>query len=119
MYNVKVDTAKKCLFITLEGFMQEDEVKKAADLVVSSLPKLPKGFTVVNDISQFKPASREAGEYIKLAQAAIFQKGVSKVIRVTGKSFVGKLQFERTKKEVNATYETVEVATMEDALKLL
>jgi len=119
MYDIKADVIKNCLFITLKGFFQPDEAKVAADKVISEAEKLGTGFTIINDISEFKPASEEAAAHIKRAQGAVAQKGVKKVIRIVGASVLGKFQFSRTQKEVHAGYESFEVATMEDALKLL
>ncbi|MBN2232369.1 MAG: hypothetical protein JW781_06055 [Deltaproteobacteria bacterium] len=81
--------------------------------------KLNTGFTIVNDISEFKPSSAEAAEHIKRAQGATFQKGVKRVIRIVGSALVSKMQFSRTQKEANVTYGTVEVGTAEEAQKLL
>lgn len=119
MYDIRADVKRHCLLITLRGFLQPDEAKEAADKVISEAEKLATGFTIVNDISEFKPASEEAAAHIKRAQGAMAAKGAKKVIRIVGASVLGKHQFNRTQKEAQAGYESIEVATMDDALKLL
>ncbi len=120
MFNVKVDTVKNCLFITMKGFMKDDEVKQVADSVIKEAGKLKKGFTVINDISEFSPGSKKGAEDIKKAQLVLFQKGVSKIIRVCSPGNVlSKWQFEKAQKDSGAGYEAVTVDNMDEAIKLI
>ncbi len=119
MYEITIDTTKNFMILTLKGFMQEEEIQEVATQVISGLDKLTPGFTVINDISEFKPATASASEIIKGAQLAVFKKGVGKVIRVEGDAALARLQFTRTQKEARATYEVIHTETMSEALKLL
>jgi hypothetical protein len=77
MYEVTVNTDKNYMVLILKGFMKDEEVKKAAEKVLSEADKLTPNFTVINDISDFKPTTPSAAEEIKKAQAALFRKSIS------------------------------------------
>ncbi len=119
MHEITFDTIKNYMVLTLKGFMQEEEIKEVAAKVISGIDTLTPGFTVINDISEFKPATASAAEVIKGTQAAVFNKGVGRVIRVEGDAALASMQFNRTQKEAKATYEVIHVGTMHEALKLL
>ena len=92
---------------------------EAAAKVLSEAEMLTPGFTIINDISDFKPTTASAAEEIKKTQAALFQKDIGKVIRIVGKSVIASMQFSRTQREAEALYEVIEVSSMDEALKLL
>jgi len=119
MYEVTANADKNYMILILKGFMKDEEVREAAAKVLSEADKLTPGFTVINDISELKPTTPSAAEEIKKAQAVLFKKGIGRVIRIVGKSVIASMQFSRTQKEAKASYEAVEVSTMEEALKLL
>ena len=118
MHDVKVDKINNRLYISLKGFIEDSEVKEASDKVIAAMSELKQGFVIINDISDFKPASKEGGIYIKKAQEEVIKKGASKVIRVVD-SVIGKLQFKRLSQEIGASYEVIEVQSLEDAEKYL
>jgi chaperonin cofactor prefoldin len=55
---------------------------------------------------------------MKRVQEILYKSGVKRVFRVVG-NIVSKMQFDRVQKEANADYETIEVKTIEDALKMI
>ncbi len=116
MYDIQADVGKNRLSLVLKGFMNVDETKAAAEEAVAQAKTLKSGFTVINDITEFKPSSAEGAEHIKWAQMEVQKMGVGRVIRVIGKSQLGKMQFERTQKD--AGYQADVAATMEEAEKL-
>jgi hypothetical protein len=114
MIEVRADVAKNYLYLRLEGILKSDELRMAGDKVIEEVKKLSPGFSVINDISKFKPADEKGTEEIKRTQEYVAKKEVKKYIRITGSS-VSKMQFQRTSAEVG--YKAVEVANMEEALK--
>lgn len=116
MFEIKADPKLNLLVLRLEGFMSDDQLKQASDKCVAEAGRLRAGFTVINDISQMKPASPTGAEHIKRAQASVISKGVGKIIRVT-QDQISRMQFNRTSREVG--YHAVEVNSLEEAYQLL
>ncbi len=119
MHKVTVNTTENYMILTLKGFMQEQELQTTATEVLAGADRLTPGFTVINDISEFKPATHASAVVPKDTQAAIFRKGIGKVIRVEGEAAVANMQFTRTQREAKATYEVLYAATLDEALTLL
>jgi hypothetical protein len=116
MFEIKADSKLNLLVLRLEGFMTDDQLKQASDKCIAEAGKLKPGFTVINDISQMKPASPTGAEHIKRAQTSVIGKGVGKIIRVT-ENQISKMQFNRTSKEVG--YNAVEVTSLDEAYRLV
>jgi len=117
MYSIKSDLTKNILYITLEGFLSDEIVKTAADLTINEINKLKPGFSIINDISSFKPATAKGAEEIKRAQVYASAKGVSRIIRVVKQSHLGAMQFSRTAKD--AGYDNEIASSVEEAERML
>jgi hypothetical protein len=115
--DIRADVARNRLYLVLIGFFQDDEVKTASDKCIAEASKLKPGFDVINDISQFKPASPKGAEEIKRAQLFIKQHGVKRVIRIVGDAVITQAQFSRQEKEVGYNADTA--ATLAEAEKIL
>ncbi len=96
--DIRADLAKNRLYIVLDGFFQDDELAKVADTCVSEATKLKPGFDVINDISNFKPATPKGADEIKRAQLFVKEHGVRRVIRVVGEAVLAQAQFDRQSK---------------------
>jgi len=118
MHNIYSDLQKNCLVLKLDGFMDFDEGKITLEEVKKNADKLKPGFTVINDITNFKATDARTSEMIKSAQFYVFEKKPGKVIRIVG-NVLSKVQFSRTQKEIHADYEAIEVKTFEEAIALL
>ena len=116
MYQVKTDVEKNRIYLQLKGFLQDDEVKKASDEVKIGIDSLRSNFDIINDISEFSPATQEGKRMIKETQVYAVQKNVNRVVRIT-KNVIGKIQFERSSKE--AGYSAVTAGSVEEANKFL
>ena len=116
MYQVIVDKVHNRIVMQLKGFLLEDEMTKAANEVKNGIDILKPNFDVINDISDFKPASQVVRELIKEVQVYAVSKNIARVVRVTG-NVIGKIQFDRTSKE--AGYIAVTVNTLDEAYKIL
>ena len=114
---IQISLPKNRLYIGLEGYFPDEEAKLAADEVILQAKKLRPGFSVVSEISQFKPASPHAAEQILRAQRAIKELGVRRMVRVVGGNALGKMQMQRTATQagLDADY----AATREEAERML
>jgi hypothetical protein len=105
------------LYLILSGFFSDEELKAAGDKTIQEAKKLRPGFAVINDISNFKPASAAGIAEVKRAQLFIMEHGAGKVVRVVGPAALTSMQFSRTSKEVG--YQADAVASVEEAEKFL
>ncbi len=120
-YSIYANGLKNRLYLTLQGFLTDAELHKAYALTIAEIKKLQPGFDVINDISDFKPATPLGAEDIQRAQVFAKEHGAKRIIRVVGKdkvaSVIATMQFSRTSR--TAGYEAEIVATVEEAEKLL
>ena len=120
MYTVRANIVKNRLYVTLSGFMHQQEMKECTDRTIEESQKLQPGYDVITDISDFKVVGQETLAEVKRGQAYFKQTGVRHAIRVEGKSSISGLvssQFTRTGRSVAYVPETV--ATMADAERIL
>ena len=116
MYEVKSYPSKNLLVLKLEGYLNDDQMKEAADQTIREASRLTTGFSVINDISGMKPGSPKGAEEIKRAQVAVMGMRPSKIIRITNNP-ISKMQFNRTSQEIG--YVAWEVKSMEKAMELI
>ncbi len=117
MYTIKVDEQKNRLYVTMVGFFKLEEMKKCTDDTIEAIKKLKRGYDVITDISQFKPAGPETVKEIERGQAYFKTSGVNRGIRVIGDSALPDMQFSRTGKIIGYTPNTT--ATVAEAERLL
>jgi hypothetical protein len=117
MYQIKINESKNRLYITLSGFFSLEEMKKCSDETIAMTRKLKRGFDVITDISQFKPATPEATKEIERVQSFFKAFGVRRGVRVVGGNVLSGMQFKRT--GGIAGYDSTNVATLAEAEKLL
>ncbi len=116
-YKIWADVPKNRLYLILKGFIHDEMVKAAADLTIEEAKKLQPGFDVINDISEFKPASQGGADQIKRAQAFLGGRGVKRVIRIVKpENTTTKLQFARSSKDF---YKADTADSIEDAESIL
>jgi hypothetical protein len=116
-YEIAADTEKNRLLITMTGCMSDEELKDAADAVIREAEKLRPGFSTINDIRAFKPATEDGAAEIVRAQKFLSDHGVGHVVRVIGERSLASLQLKRT--QTGAGYIADHVATMEEAFRIL
>jgi len=119
MFDVNADARANRLYITLDGTMGVDETSDARDASLDGADRLRDGFDVVTDISGFTPPTPEAAEPIKEAQAGLRDRGVDRVVRVTGEdsNAVVTNAFQRRSRDVGYTGETA--ASRDEADRIL
>jgi hypothetical protein len=116
-YVIQADTAKNRLNITLNGFFSDAEVTAAVDKIIDEAKKLKPGFVVINDVSNFKPASQTAVGEMKRAQVFVKENGAARIIRVVGEATLASMQLSRSGKE--AGYDADTVGSLAEVEKLL
>jgi hypothetical protein len=117
-YEIQARTGINRLYLSLRGSMGDDEAKEVADQIIQELRKLRPGFTIINDISELKPASPAATEHLRRAQEASVRHGCGRVIRVVGSQAITQMQWSRTLKA--AHHRGAETATsVEEAEQML
>ncbi len=84
--------------------------------IIKAADSLTPGFTIINDISEFCPASNIVVDEIGKAQSYVNKKGVGKTIRIVG-NVLSKNQLKNTQQRVGAQYSVIEVESLEEALK--
>lgn len=116
-YEIYAIPEKNRMYMKLSGFFRDDKIQEAVDKFLSEVEKLKPGIDIINDISQFRPATAKGAEMIKSAQVKVAQKGVKRLVRVVDKSVSGLLQFKTTAK--SAGYDGVNAGSLEEAEKYL
>jgi len=114
---IRADRAKNRLYIAMRDFITTAEAKAAADLTINEAKSLKAGFSVINDISTFKPTTSEGLEEVKRAQAFLKQHGVGRVIRILDAPSLSASQMQRKSAEVG--YKADTAGTIEEAERLL
>ncbi len=115
-YTIKSDQVKNRLYVSLVGFFTLEEMQKCVDETIEATRKLKRGYDVITDISEFNPGLPEVTKEIERAQAH-FASEARQGIRIVGANAISGMQFKRT--GAHAEYSSTNVATMEDAERLL
>lgn len=93
--------------------LDEETAEAHVDDMLDAADELEPGFDMVNDISTFKPMSPEAKQAIERGKEGLTERDMSAVVRVTGESALGELQFSR----VGTDKEGYHVATAETRME--
>ena len=96
---IEISIPKNRIYIGLEGFFQEDEAAQVADRMIRELKRLRSGFDLINDISQFKPASAASAAHILRVQGVMKDMGVRRIVRVVAGNALGNMQLKRAANE--------------------
>lgn len=114
--DTRADTSKNRLYVVLDGYFSDEQVKDACNKVLREVKKLKPGFTAVNDISGFRPATPQGAAEMQRVQGVIMEAGLGRVVRIAG-SALGEMQFRRTSR--NAGYAAGTAASIQEADQML
>lgn len=117
MYTIKTDAVKNRIYITFNGFLSYEDAKKCTDETITATSQFKHGYDVITDISQLKPTLPEVTKEIERTQAHFKSSGVRRGIRIVGQSSLTGMQFKRLSGSIG--YESINVATLDEAEKLL
>jgi hypothetical protein len=120
MYETHSNIELNYLLIVIRGRLD----RAAAEAIVASfaghVQKLRPGFSLINDLSEARPAHDDVVDVMKAGQRQMFVAGAARVIRVIADgSAASSLQFSRTQREMNVGYEVKIVSTMAEALRVV
>lgn len=118
MYEIKADTEKNRLIITLTGQMDKKNAETAQQILISEVGKLKPGFVVINDISGLSCSHVPALAILKDISLFLRAQQAGKIIRIVGQAKTGKTQFDRATQNLDS-YEPIIVESMQDAEELL
>ncbi len=119
MYKISANQIKNRLNMQLKGYMDDQELHAAAEVLITEVKKLKPGFDVIDDISEFKPASPQGSQEIARCQKYVLEHGVRHVIRILGTNVITRMQFNRTSKNAGSDALVEEAASFEEAEKRL
>jgi hypothetical protein len=115
---VRTDLYKNRIYLYLEGYHDIEEATRMKELYKKAIESCTSGFTVLADVSAYKPGSDDVqevhAEAVKLARDA----GVRKVARVVGEKPLGGMQIERIADD-EGHYEAAHFETAEEAEQYL
>ena len=112
-FDVEADTETNTLYLELSGTLSTAQMKQAAAEALTSARHLSEGFGVINDISEFKPLSQDVADTIADGKEILAANGAEALVRVTGDSALGDMQFSRVGGEEG--YDVTKVETVEEA----
>ncbi|MEZ4526806.1 MAG: hypothetical protein R2941_12870 [Desulfobacterales bacterium] len=118
MFEIRANASKNYLYIFLDGYLSDEEVRKAIAPAKQEAEKLSPGFTIINNIIKYKPASPKSPEAIARTQKYLHEKGAGRVIRITGENSLGLHQWRRGQIAGGAGFDVIEVESVEEAKKL-
>ena len=117
-YNVRVNTLKNRLYISLVGYFSLEEIARCGDETIAATKKLRPGYDVITDIRQFKAGSPDVAKDIERVQAHFRKSGARQGVRiVAADNLLTGIQFRRT--GTQAQYNSVNVDSLEAAEALL
>ena len=116
-FEAHTNPEKNRLYIKFVGVFSAQEMASTTTELNTLLKDLKPGFTVVSDISEYKPSSQETAEQIKRGADNLVKKGMKKLIRVIGESAVAQMQFDRTAQAGGIQANTA--ASIQEAERLL
>jgi hypothetical protein len=116
-FEVYAKPEKNRLYIRFIGATNEQEMADAIPKLNSVVKDLKPGFTVVSDISEYKPSSQETAKQISRGSDNLIKKGMGRLVRVVGESAVAQMQIERTAQAGGIRAD--KVTSVEEAERLL
>ena len=115
---VHVNKIKNRIYLVLEGYHDVEEANRMKDMYGEAIKSCKAGFTVLADLSDYKPGDEDVreihAEAVKLAENA----GVRKVARVVGDKPLGGLQINRVAQK-EGHYDAAHFETTEEAEQYL
>ncbi len=114
MYSINADFKKNRLYITL-GSLKVDEAKKAVDSIVEKSSRLRFGFSVLMDLTKYRPSSEIVTRRICLTQSFLNDQGMGKMIRAT-RSVLAMLEFDKAGRSEGLGIQTVSTVVEADRI---
>jgi hypothetical protein len=116
MVTLRINPSLNRFYAIFEGFCTKEELEVKLQEAKALMQQLQPGFSMISDISTFKPATQEAAELIKQAAMMAAEFKVGRVIRVVGQSQIAAMQLNRVTKDA---YSVDMAGSIEEAEKML
>lgn len=116
-FSIEADTGANRLHMELSGTLDAEAAAAALEAVEREAAGLDDGFEVINDISGFKPLSQDVADTIAEGKRSLSEAGAGALVRVTGDSAIGSMQFDRVGDADG--YDIATVETVADAEAML
>jgi hypothetical protein len=117
-YSIRADVMKNRLYISIKGFMTEEDAVTISDKASAEMRKLRPGFDVINDIRELKPASPKASKFYARQLDVAKEVGIGRVVRVVGDQVITKMQLTKALKDTVGVV-ALTAASVEEAESLL
>ncbi|HPH94701.1 MAG TPA: hypothetical protein PKW33_09305 [Anaerolineaceae bacterium] len=115
MHEVKVNTNKNRLYLTIKGRYTVPEITEVATLITGEAKKLKANFGIVSDISEFVPASEEVRLIMQDTMKKLKDMGLGHVVRVIkSDAVVAANQWQRTSRAAGYTADQAETVAEAD-----
>jgi hypothetical protein len=114
----RADVYKNRVYLVLMGYHDLEEALRMKELYKKAIDMCRPGFTVLADVSNYKPGSDETQKVHEEAVELAKNAGVRKVARVVGQKPLGGMQIERIAED-KGHYEAAHFETTEEAEKYL
>lgn len=105
------------LHMRLEGHIDIEMAEEVLEELEAEIEDVGDESYLINDISEFKPSAQEVKKVIARGKSSIEEEGVDAVVRVTGDSVIGKMQFESVGGEYG--YQEASAESVEEAREML
>jgi len=115
---VKYDPGKNRIYLYMEGSHDVQEAKRLYNEYVKAIELARPGFTVLVDVVNYVPGSKEVQEIHKAAAHYAEDHHIGKVARIVGNTPLGGMQIDRIVKH-EAEYESRHFFDYEDAEEYL
>ncbi|MFO7837933.1 MAG: hypothetical protein R6X08_00345 [Desulfosalsimonadaceae bacterium] len=118
MHDIRADLDKNRIYITIGKIEDEEEMARITEKTKTECVKLKKGFTCLTDLRNYEYQDEIFEEYLKHAQQALLDAGMSRVVRVHRQAgMLGHFQFETVSLDLG--YRARNVTSVEEAERLL
>lgn len=118
MYRITTDIEKNRLYLTLVGFISEQEALSIKKSLITEISRLSENFDIINDITHFRLGLEQSGEVLKEIIKHLMDCKVNRIVRVVGGSQAGMIQF-ASNTGSNLPYHVSYVPAVEDAENML
>ncbi|HHS14271.1 MAG TPA: hypothetical protein ENN03_10975 [bacterium] len=111
---IRVDEVRNRIYLVLEGYHDVEEALRLQDLYREAIGRCVPGFTVLADVSAYRPGSEEVQKIHEACVLMADKGGVSRVARVVGGTPLGGMQIQRIARE-KTSYQSANFETVEEA----
>jgi hypothetical protein len=118
-FSIRLDAARNVVYMAQVGHAEVDDMRRMREAYVRTLRGVKPGWVLVNDQRQVESFSDEALEVGKELVSITNDQGAAKVIRIAPEQLAPRTRTTRVLVTARARYESLRVATPEEAEQAL